>query len=40
MVHNYDLDSALETLRQGGLLLYPTDTVWSIGCDATNPRAI
>ena len=40
MVQNYDLDNALETLRTGGLILYPTDTVWSIGCDATNPRAI
>ncbi|MCO6489237.1 MAG: Sua5/YciO/YrdC/YwlC family protein [Phaeodactylibacter sp.] len=40
MVQNYDLDNALETLRTGGLILYPTDTVWSIGCDATNPRAV
>lgn len=39
MVPNYDLQSALETLRKGGLILYPTDTVWSIGCDASNPRA-
>lgn len=39
MVQNYDLDKALDTLRNGGLILYPTDTVWSIGCDATNPRA-
>lgn len=40
MVQSYDLDNALETLRNGGLILYPTDTVWSIGCDATNPRAV
>ncbi len=40
MVQNYDLDKALDTLRSGGLILYPTDTVWSIGCDATNPRAV
>lgn len=40
MVQNYDLESALETLGKGGLILYPTDTVWSIGCDATSPRAV
>ncbi|MCB0586475.1 MAG: Sua5/YciO/YrdC/YwlC family protein, partial [Phaeodactylibacter sp.] len=40
MVQNYDLESALETLLTGGLILYPTDTVWSIGCNATNPRAV
>ena len=33
-------DQALQTLRQGGTLLYPTDTVWGIGCDATNPEAV
>ena len=31
---------ALEVLRRGGLILYPTDTVWGIGCDATNPEAV
>ncbi len=31
---------AVEVLRQGGLLLYPTDTVWGIGCDATNEEAV
>lgn len=35
-----DLEAALETLRQGGLILYPTDTVWGIGCNATDPQAI
>lgn len=40
MVQNYDLDSALSTLRNGGLILYPTDTVWSIGCDACNEQAV
>ena len=40
MVQNYDLDSALSMLRQGRIILYPTDTIWSIGCDATNPVAI
>ena len=28
---------SVETLRKGGLLLYPTDTVWGLGCDATDP---
>lgn len=34
------LDGALGTLRSGGTLLYPTDTVWGLGCDATNPSAV
>ena len=32
--------AALETLRKGGTILYPTDTVWGLGCDATNPEAV
>jgi L-threonylcarbamoyladenylate synthase len=35
-----DIHHALLTLRSGGLLLYPTDTIWGIGCDATNPAAV
>jgi len=35
-----DLQQALETLKKGGLILYPTDTVWGIGCDAQNEDAI
>lgn len=35
-----DLNKALETLKNGGLILYPTDTIWGIGCDATNPEAV
>ncbi len=35
-----DLDKAVATLRQGGIILYPTDTVWGIGCDATNEEAV
>ncbi len=31
---------SVETLRKGGLLLYPTDTVWGLGCDATDPEAV
>ena len=34
------IQKALETLRAGGIILYPTDTVWGIGCDATNPEAV
>ena len=35
-----DLDAALDILRAGGIILYPTDTVWGIGCDATNEEAV
>ncbi|WP_075603423.1 L-threonylcarbamoyladenylate synthase [Saccharicrinis aurantiacus] len=35
-----DLKKAIEVLQNGGLILYPTDTVWGIGCDATNPEAV
>jgi len=35
-----DLNQSLETLKSGGLILYPTDTIWGIGCDATNPAAV
>lgn len=35
-----DLQASLTTLREGGILLYPTDTVWGIGCDATNEEAV
>ncbi|ERJ58611.1 L-threonylcarbamoyladenylate synthase [Sphingobacterium paucimobilis] len=35
-----DVNQALETLKNGGLILYPTDTIWGIGCDATNPAAV
>lgn len=34
------MQKALEVLREGGVILYPTDTVWGIGCDATNPEAV
>ena len=34
------LAEALKTLRAGGTVLYPTDTVWGLGCDATNPEAV
>lgn len=35
-----DLKKALEVLKSGGIILYPTDTIWGIGCDATNPDAV
>ena len=35
-----DLQQALRVLREGGVILYPTDTVWGIGCDATNAQAV
>lgn len=35
-----DLQEALRVLREGGVILYPTDTIWGIGCDATNEAAV
>ncbi len=35
-----DIKNAVEIMKQGGVILYPTDTVWGIGCDATNPEAV
>ena len=35
-----DIEKCLETLKSGGLILYPTDTVWGVGCDATNEKAV
>ena len=37
---NEDVKNAFETLVSGGIILYPTDTVWGIGCDATNEDAV
>ena len=37
---NEEIKNVLQFLKQGGLILYPTDTVWGIGCDATNPEAV
>ena len=34
------IQKAIEVLRSGGIILYPTDTVWGIGCDATDPEAV
>lgn len=38
-MHN-DIKNAVEVLKSGGVILYPTDTIWGIGCDATNPEAV
>ena len=35
-----DIEQCLKVLKVGGLILYPTDTVWGIGCDATNASAV
>lgn len=35
-----DIQKAIEVMKGGGVILYPTDTVWGIGCDATNPEAV
>ncbi|PID89794.1 MAG: threonylcarbamoyl-AMP synthase [Bacteroidia bacterium] len=35
-----DIKNALKTLERGGVILYPTDTIWGIGCDATNQEAV
>ena len=35
-----EVKKAVEVMRAGGIILYPTDTVWGIGCDATNPEAV
>lgn len=38
--YSQEIENALAVLKKGGTILYPTDTVWGIGCDATNARAI
>ncbi len=40
MTREQDIKNAVEVLRKGGVILYPTDTVWGIGCDATNADAV
>jgi L-threonylcarbamoyladenylate synthase len=37
---NEEIHNAYEIIKEGGIILYPTDTVWGIGCDATNPEAV
>ena len=40
MTREEDIRNAVEVLKKGGVILYPTDTVWGIGCDATNEEAV
>jgi len=35
-----EIEKALTVLKNGGVILYPTDTVWGLGCDATNAEAV
>ena len=35
-----DISRAVDVIRRGGVILYPTDTIWGIGCDASNPEAV
>ena len=35
-----DINGALKVLREGGTIIYPTDTIWGLGCDATNQQAV
>ena len=40
MTQEEDIRNAVKVLNEGGVILYPTDTVWGIGCDATNEEAV
>lgn len=40
MIDTQDISKVVEILQAGGVILYPTDTIWGIGCDATNPTAV
>lgn len=40
MEFDKDVNACVKTLREGGIIIYPTDTIWGIGCDATNPEAV
>ena len=40
MTQEQDIRNAVEVLRKGGVILYPTDTIWGIGCDATDEAAV
>ena len=35
-----EIKKSLDVLKFGGIILYPTDTIWGLGCDATNPEAV
>jgi L-threonylcarbamoyladenylate synthase len=40
MIFEEDIKESLNTLRKGGIILYPTDTIWGLGCDPTNQEAV
>ncbi len=40
MNYNEEIKKAIDVMRNGGVILYPTDTIWGIGCDATNEEAV
>jgi L-threonylcarbamoyladenylate synthase len=40
MIFDEDINDSLIALRKGGIILYPTDTIWGLGCDATNHSAV
>ena len=40
MIFEDDIKESLTVLRNGGVILYPTDTIWGLGCDPTNPAAV
>jgi len=40
MQFNNEIDKIISTIQNGELILYPTDTVWGIGCDAFNEKAV
>lgn len=40
MEEKEEIRRVVQTLKEGGVILYPTDTVWGLGCDATNPEAV
>jgi L-threonylcarbamoyladenylate synthase len=40
MIYGKDIISSLNILKSGGVILYPTDTIWGLGCDATSPSAV
>ena len=40
MSFDNDIEQCLAVLKNGGTILYPTDTIWGIGCDATNAAAV
>ncbi|MCK4465456.1 MAG: Sua5/YciO/YrdC/YwlC family protein, partial [Bacteroidales bacterium] len=35
-----DVENSINILKRGGIILYPTDTIWGLGCDATNEKAV